>query len=109
MAVQSLFMQLATGPWRQRFRISIPVRDEGDPDPRVRRAGILFEAMMSDPVREIGLLKTEYAPAEIMAPAYDRIGEIATLLRALSYGEFMQLAEGIGADPGKLWTWSTSK
>jgi hypothetical protein len=39
--------------------------------------------------------------------AANRLDEIALLIRTIPYGECMELAAGIGADPAVLWKWAT--
>ena len=44
----------------------------------------------------------------IKSTKLDPLAEIASLLRSLTYGEMVALAEGIGIDAGKLHEWSTT-
>ena len=41
-------------------------------------------------------------------PTLDKLAEIATLIRSLTFGEMITLAQGIGIEPAKLHEWSTS-
>ena len=43
----------------------------------------------------------------LSATGADRLDAIATLIRTIPYGEFIEMAEGIGADPAALWQWVT--
>lgn len=53
----------------------------------------------------------EFAPPATRAgyesPPLSPLEEVAFLLRGLTYGDMVKLANGIGADPDRIWVWAS--
>ena len=58
---------------------------------------------------------TEFAPPEVRklplpTPlVIDRLDDLATTLRMLPYGPFIEFAAATGCDPAKLWKWAIER
>lgn len=66
-------------------------------------------------VREIGSLRTDYAPLNHLEDeirSYDplpvnHLELIASHFRSMNYGDFIQFTTDTQTDPGNLWKWAT--
>ncbi|HEX3523962.1 MAG TPA: hypothetical protein VHT52_17980 [Stellaceae bacterium] len=43
------------------------------------------------------------------AAKFDRLDDVAFVLRTMQFGSFVEFAEAIDCKPGKLWDWAVSR
>jgi hypothetical protein len=75
-----------------------------------QRAMAALDAVSDDPLEyytpSLGEVR-KLAPEANQPKPLNDLEAIAIDIRGLEYGDFMELAEGIGADPATLWKWAT--
>jgi hypothetical protein len=87
-------------------------RRQDDPEAEAaQRAAAAVNAMSDDPFEYMnmslgGFRKLTTEADQIKPPS--ALEAIAIDIRGLPYGEHMELAEAIGADPAILWKWATT-